>query len=86
MKKAIAFGLFVISILIGSTFVIIGTSGESDMIVWSGMVIIALGVMNLAFKITVPEIKSHVSLKVVEPKNVQKRPVKKKKFVKKSKK
>lgn len=86
MKKAIAFGLFVISILIGSTFVIIGTASETDTIVWAGMVIIALGVMNLAFKITVPEVRPHVTLKVVEPKKVAKKPVKKKKPTKISKK
>lgn len=88
MKKAIAFGLFVISILIGATFVIVGTTTPSDFAVWAGMIIIALGTINLAFKIIVPETRPHVTLRVVEPKKIKKKKVAKKtnKTVKKKKK
>lgn len=86
MKKAVAFGLFVISILIGSTFVVVGTTGESDLSVWTGMLLIALGTINLAFKIIVPQEKPHVTLKVVEPVKVKKVHKKKKKQKKKSRK
>lgn len=52
MHKITALGFFVISILIGSAFVVVGTDSAVDTLVWLGMIIIAFGTINLAMKIT----------------------------------
>ncbi len=70
MKKAVAFGMFIISLLLGASFVIIGTTTMTQSAVWLGMILIMLGTINLAIKVTVPEAK-HV------PRPVQPMPVKK---------
>jgi len=86
MRKAVAFGLFVITMLIGSGFVIIGTSTEADVYVWIGMIMIALGVLNLAISATIPVMEPHVRLEVVEPKKPVKRKTARKRATKSKKK
>jgi len=55
MHKAIAFGFFVISIILGSMLVVAGAPAQITAFVWFGMIIIALGTINLAIKLTFVE-------------------------------
>jgi len=85
MRKSIAFGLFVISMLFGSAFVITGTVMEIEPVIWIGMIMITLGILNLAIQVTGPAPAPHVTLKVVQPKKIRKKTTVKRKVVKKKK-
>jgi len=82
MKKPLAIGLFVISVLVGIASVIIGTTTGLETFVWTGMMIIGLGIINLTIKLTFPE--PIVPVVIEKPKRAVKR--KRKKIVKKTKK
>ncbi len=82
MKNTIALGLFVISVLFGMALVIFGTVNGLEIFVWAGMIIIAIGVINLVVKISFPEpvvpvVIGKTKRKLVKRKSRKKRVVRK---------
>ena len=73
MKKAVAFGFFVLAAFLGAALVIIGITTDMEMAVWFGMLIIAIGIMNLAAKIVLIEDKKLMRTIPVETKKPKKR-------------
>lgn len=83
MKKAIALGLFVISILFGMASVVLGTIIVEETFVWMGMLVIGLGIINLIVKITFPQQPVSTNLIIERSSNLRK--VNRKNLKKKSK-
>ncbi|MDD5416772.1 MAG: hypothetical protein PHU12_02230 [Candidatus Aenigmarchaeota archaeon] len=75
MQKIMALGFLVLSVLIGSAMVVVGTSTEVEATVWTGMLIIALGIINLAIKLVFPEQKKFEAKKIAKkrPKKAKKK-------------
>ncbi|MBU3896919.1 MAG: hypothetical protein KJ697_03220 [Nanoarchaeota archaeon] len=71
MKKIVAMSLLILSIMIGSIFVIAGTVSDTEFFIWVGMVIIAIGVINLLLKMIIIEPKYQPNIVTVR-KNVRK--------------
>jgi len=76
MKKAIALGLFVISVLFGMASVVLGTIIDVSIFVFIGMFVIGLGTVNLVEKILFSETSSPVRLVVSSPRKITKKKAK----------
>ena len=74
MQRSIAIGLFVILLILGMAFVIPG----DITFIYVGMVLIGVGVLNLAYNITFTKQPKRVELKIVNI-STKKKSVKKKK-------
>jgi cytochrome c biogenesis protein CcdA len=68
MKKVIAMGFLILAIMIGSVSVIAGTVTDTEILVWLGMVIIAIGVVNLLLKMISIEPKYQPKITIVQKK------------------
>ncbi len=86
MKIAIAFGLFAISLIMGIALVILGAALTTEVFIWTGMLLIALGVLNLAVRLIFPEPKPAVELKVIRAAGVRRKTTRKRVVKKKRKK
>ena len=74
MKKVIALGLFVISVLFGMVSVVLGVIIDTSIFVFIGMFMIGLGIINLMENIIFSETSASIRLAVSKPrKNIKKK-------------